>query len=183
MLLGMIDSHAMGMKTPNFQPIYNNGPRNTLSPWMISIPASMYGRRIRRSYRTKEAAEADATELRKEFEGVKAKSETRRREFRPENLPWIYFLRSGEYLKIGYSARLLERLEEHKGSNPNIELLAILPGTRLLETCLHGKLKHLRAHKNEWYRLEGPLKAFVDSLTGLTALGYPARSKTCQISF
>ena len=46
----------------------------------------------------------------------------------------IYLIKNRNYLKIGYSNNIEERLKNYNIHNPNYELLAIRDGTREFET-------------------------------------------------
>ena len=64
----------------------------------------------------------------------------------------IYFIRSGQYVKIGVSARPWERLAEFQTANPEpLEMLAVGPGDYGFESELHRLFgEHRRA--GEWFR-------------------------------
>lgn len=55
----------------------------------------------------------------------------------------IYLIKNRNYLKIGYSNNIEERLKNYNIHNPNYELLAIRDGTREFETFLHNRFKKL----------------------------------------
>jgi hypothetical protein len=88
------------------------------------------------------------------------------------NLGWrnfsagiIYFVRSGNFLKIGWTSNLEQRMESFETCNPDVELLAAIGGTLKEESDLHQKFDSLRYKANrEWFRYEGALKEFVASL-------------------
>ena len=64
----------------------------------------------------------------------------------------IYFIRSGQYVKIGVSARPWERLAEFQTANPEtLEMLAIGPGDFGFEAELH-KLFGEHRGAGEWFR-------------------------------
>jgi T5orf172 domain len=75
----------------------------------------------------------------------------------------VYFLRSGRFVKIGYSTNPNERFRQHSVSNPDLETLAIIPGTRSTERELHNKFEHLR-HNREWFHLTEDLRAAIQGL-------------------
>ena len=62
----------------------------------------------------------------------------------------IYLIKNRNYLKIGYSNNIEERLKNYNIHNPNYELLAIRDGTREFETFLHNRFKNLQV-KGEWF--------------------------------
>lgn len=67
----------------------------------------------------------------------------------------VYILadRGHNRIKIGYSAKPLERLKAHATSNPGLEVLAILEhGDRRCEKALHRLCRgHRQANTTEWY--------------------------------
>lgn len=69
------------------------------------------------------------------------KNATHREEF-------VYFLRVGDLIKIGYSMD-----PERRAADLQAELLGFAPGGRKLEAALHHELREYRERK-EWYRNE-----------------------------
>lgn len=64
----------------------------------------------------------------------------------------IYFIRSGNYVKIGVSARPWARLAEFQTANPEpLEMLAIAPGDYAFEAELHRLFGEHRG-AGEWFR-------------------------------
>jgi Meiotically up-regulated gene 113 len=64
----------------------------------------------------------------------------------------IYFIRTGEYVKIGYSTNVPTRLSGIKTATPyDIELLGTCPGTRATEKSLHDRFARLH-YRGEWFR-------------------------------
>lgn len=89
---------------------------------------------------------SEAQRLRWNRENEEAK---RRESERRSQLPgWIYYLKVGDLLKIGYATILYDRLRQYP---PNITVLAVHPGTRDLETHLHRKFRLHRERGREWY--------------------------------
>jgi hypothetical protein len=68
----------------------------------------------------------------------------------------VYFIRSGDFVKIGWTTNLERRIWDHEGSNPHIELLCSVPGDERWELALHYRYRHLH-HKREWFRFESDL--------------------------
>lgn len=62
----------------------------------------------------------------------------------------IYYLRSGGYYKIGWTANLEQRM---KGYPPDTLLLATHPGTKKDENGIHRRFAHLLSHGREWFPL------------------------------
>lgn len=73
----------------------------------------------------------------------------------------IYFVRSGDAVKIGFTSDLEARLRVLRTDTAGeIELLAVMEGDRREEARLHADFKHLRI-KREWFRAEEELLAFI----------------------
>jgi len=67
---------------------------------------------------------------------------------------FVYFLRCGDFVKIGYSASPKGRLRALRTSMPfDCEIVGIHSGTKNHEQQLHRIFSHLR-HRNEWFRLD-----------------------------
>lgn len=76
----------------------------------------------------------------------------------------IYFIRSGEYVKIGVSDNPRGRITAIQTSNPNpIEVLGIVPGSYDLEAELHQRFSFLH-HKNEWFQDAEPIRRVISDL-------------------
>lgn len=67
--------------------------------------------------------------------------------------PVVYYLRVGSYIKIGYSANLAERMRAYP---PDAELLAMEPGSRLLESKRLKQFGRYKQAAREWFE-PGPL--------------------------
>lgn len=78
----------------------------------------------------------------------------------------IYFVRDGEFIKIGYTERhISHRLKEFECSNPRqLELLITIPsGADRGEWYWHWRFHDLKLPtRKEWFRYEGELKTFID---------------------
>jgi hypothetical protein len=73
----------------------------------------------------------------------------------------IYFIRSGQYVKIGISARPWARLAEFQTANPEpLEMLAIGPGDFAFEAELHQLFGEHRG-AGEWFRDNERIRAVV----------------------
>lgn len=70
----------------------------------------------------------------------------------------IYFIRSGEFVKIGHCVRdPIRRLEKLQVGNPvTLELIGLCEGERCDELAWHGRFGKLRV-RGEWFRLEPKL--------------------------
>lgn len=77
----------------------------------------------------------------------------------PDREPRVYYMRTGNRCKIGYTANLLVRM---RTITPE-ELLAVEPGTQDLERHRQKQFTTLRTH-GEWFRLEEPLISHIAGL-------------------
>ena len=55
--------------------------------------------------------------------------------YKLENM--LYLIKSGEYVKIGYTKDLQSRINIYKTHNPIIEIIDVIEGTRIDELYLH----------------------------------------------
>lgn len=76
----------------------------------------------------------------------------------------IYFIKSKNHVKIGYSKNPEERLAELQTGNPiRLKLLATFPGDAKTEKGLHEAFAKYH-WQGEWFRFDGHLKASVIAL-------------------
>lgn len=80
---------------------------------------------------------------------VERDQEQARARARGQQPGWIYYVRVGDQVKIGYSADVKRRMRAYP---PDSHLLAVHPGTRELETELHQRFAGSRAAGREWFR-------------------------------
>lgn len=74
---------------------------------------------------------------------------------------FVYFLRCGEFVKVGYSRQPKKRLATLQTATPHdVELLGRLPGTMAQERAVHRCLQHLH-HRNEWFRMSDDIIALI----------------------
>lgn len=73
----------------------------------------------------------------------------------------VYYLRSGGYIKIGWTSDLTKRMRAYP---PDSLLLAHHPGTRADETTMHRKFAAHRTHGREWYAMVPPLVRHIDQI-------------------
>lgn len=78
-----------------------------------------------------------------------------KREFMARTDGTIYFIRLNGLIKVGWSRAVGQRLASY---GPQVEVLAVMPGTRADETNLHRHLRPARAIGREWYE-DGPILA------------------------
>lgn len=80
---------------------------------------------------------------------------------RPTADTYVYFLRCGSLVKIGYSNNPFSRVSSLKTGNPEkVTLFLMVPGTRSDERAIHEKLVAHRA-QGEWYKLSPAVRALM----------------------
>jgi len=73
----------------------------------------------------------------------------------------IYFIRSGNFVKVGLSAQPWKRLSDlQTAHHEQLEMLAIMPGDRSAEQDLHRRFSEYR-HNREWFRNGEPLMTLI----------------------
>ena len=73
----------------------------------------------------------------------------------------LYFIRSGQYVKIGVADNPWERLGKFQvGSPVALELLAVAPGSFDEEAIYHSMFSQHRV-RGEWYDASGPILEFI----------------------
>jgi len=75
----------------------------------------------------------------------------------------IYFIKSGDYLKVGYSSDVAKRMKQYATHNPDFELLYIINGDEQLEKEIHTELKDYH-HRLEWFHMDDYVKYMIDYL-------------------
>lgn len=78
---------------------------------------------------------------------------------------WVYYLRVGELIKIGFTLDIDRRLAEYP---PNVELLAVHAGTWELEQSIHKRFDLDRVHGREWYQESEAMRAHLQRAKELT---------------
>lgn len=74
---------------------------------------------------------------------------------------FVYFLRMGDTVKIGFSAKVGSRLKSIQTACPEpAEVMKIIPGSDQTERYFHAHFQDYRL-KGEWFALEGALAAFL----------------------
>jgi hypothetical protein len=80
--------------------------------------------------------------------------------------PVVYFIRSGDLVKIGYTAVLENRLNDLQVASPiELVVLATTPGGIELEQALHLQFAAFRV-RGEWFRLDDDIWSYIKSLHG-----------------
>jgi hypothetical protein len=79
---------------------------------------------------------------------------------------WVYYIRMGDEIKIGVSVDPLKRAQSLSLNASHI--LAVEPGTQMLERKRHDQFRDLHLH-GEWFRAEGALLDHIESLSSAAA--------------
>jgi DNA-binding XRE family transcriptional regulator len=76
----------------------------------------------------------------------------------------IYFIKQGDYVKIGFTNRFKNRLNQLQVSSPiKLEVLAIIEGEKTNEKNMQEKFKHISTN-GEWFMYCDELKSYIDLL-------------------
>ena len=106
------------------------------------------------------------------------KNKAPKRNYQDSRQQSIYFIKQGEYVKIGYSAGIKDRLKGlQTGSPEELEVLATEHGDKLTEKWLH-MLFEKQHYRGEWFKLDDELLNYIECLK--QGLGI---YKTCEIAF
>lgn len=77
---------------------------------------------------------------------------------------YIYAIRGGDFIKIGYSRQPMRRLHSlGTGSPDRLDLIGFVPGTKIDEAAIHQRLAP-HCHRAEWFRAEGAVLDFIKGL-------------------
>lgn len=77
----------------------------------------------------------------------------------------VYFIRAGEFIKIGYSTRPLERLRNLQTSNAGtLEIVGTRRASREFETELHQHFKQFRV-RGEWFKVTRSILRYIEQNT------------------
>lgn len=98
------------------------------------------------------------TELRKWRQEPRAKSKSK-----STSEGFVYFVKSGDRIKIGFASNVIARLVTLRTGNPHgLELIGTIPArSREIERFLHWMFRDSRA-SNEWFVMAADLMAFID---------------------
>lgn len=78
---------------------------------------------------------------------------------------YVYIIKSGEFVKIGYSSNFCSRLENLKSSNPTqMEIIGLFIGGRKEEAMLHNKFKQFLL-RNEWFIYNEEIQQYCTDFT------------------
>lgn len=82
----------------------------------------------------------------------------------PKRNEVVYFLKAGQFVKIGYTNNLTKRLDQLKTGCPYpLVVAATIPGDYETEHKLHRQFAHLR-HNGEWFLCTGALAEYIGGL-------------------
>ena len=77
----------------------------------------------------------------------------------------VYFIRVGDFIKIGWSTRPMDRLRQLQTSHPDeLEIMGTIKGERSLEGKIHKRFSKSRV-RGEWFEEDGPLLDYIDKYT------------------
>jgi len=77
----------------------------------------------------------------------------------------VYFIRVGDFIKIGWSTRPMDRLRQLQTSHPDeLEIMGTIKGERSLEGKIHKRFSKNRV-RGEWFEEDGPLLDYIDKHT------------------
>ena len=75
----------------------------------------------------------------------------------------VYFVRSGDLIKIGFAQNVNERISDLRtASASQIHLIVSIRGSRYSEQCLHWQFRPSR-ERGEWFRETDDLRAFIEA--------------------
>lgn len=100
-------------------------------------------------------------EHRQEVEPEQALTEMRERRPASNHSGWIYYLRVDQYIKIGYTKNLHQRMGQYP---PNAELLAEHQGTLADEQEIHGRFAAYLETGREWYSASDEIMAHITTV-------------------
>lgn len=81
---------------------------------------------------------------------------------RPAQPGDIYFVSSGQFIKIGYTTDIVARIRTLQNGSPSrLVLLGIMPGTMREEAALHAKFTNAKVH-GEWFRATSRLRGWIN---------------------
>lgn len=76
--------------------------------------------------------------------------------------PAVYFIKCGEYIKIGWSVNWHSRIKNMEVGNPYpIEVLLVLGRPQIFEKTMHAKFHSLR-HRGEWFKDDPRIRAYIE---------------------
>lgn len=77
-----------------------------------------------------------------------------------------YLIKSGDYIKVGYSSNFITRMRDYRTLNPNVEILDTFEeGTTTSEKELHLLMCDYH-HCNEWFKFSNKILEIWNNYTG-----------------
>jgi len=79
----------------------------------------------------------------------------------------VYFIRSGDYIKIGVATNPHQRMRDLQTGNPiKLEIMGAIPGSFEMETELHRQFSENRT-EGEWFTVDNRIEDFITSIVAL----------------
>lgn len=76
----------------------------------------------------------------------------------------VYFIRSGNFIKIGKANNPWKRLADFQtASVDELKMLAIMPGDLDIEAEIHNRFRHL-SNRGEWFSVSSELLVFIEAV-------------------
>jgi hypothetical protein len=136
-----------------------------------------------RSQSTAEDREKETLAALKEVHKKPSKDDLEWESMQRAPVGYVYFIRSGNLVKIGFSADVASRLTNIRvGCAMGARLVAAIPGTEDTETYFHKLFEGNKEH-GEWFRIEGLLADVLKRLpTTVTLPERKLKRKASEIS-
>ena len=85
----------------------------------------------------------------------------------------IYFVRSGDYVKIGFSDKPQDRIKNLQTANPGkLSVLGVINGSRENEADLHKAFSKYRIGSGEWFRISDEIILHIEKNCRPALWGY-----------
>lgn len=137
--------------------------RRWLREWLRDNPRDAYDRPLfGMAGRTLLFTEMQVQRLTEALKNADTEAQERRAERKARDPGYIYFVKSGDFIKIGYSRSLAARFHKLRTDAPvELELLHIEGGSVKQEKCFHRHFAAIRSH-GEWFHCKPELLTFID---------------------
>ena len=155
---------VLGFSSIVFEVCSNDVPRNC-----AETVRKLCGKGIILSYvqdRMREVGGMDLSELQKRRERMRADIVSLVNDTSVSLIKrgFVYFLKMGAYVKIGFSTDVKSRIRNlGVGCPEKAEVIGLIPGTEETERFFHSMFASASSN-GEWFRLEGVFKEFVEAL-------------------
>lgn len=80
---------------------------------------------------------------------------------------WVYYVKNGDQIKIGFTTNLSQRLRQYP---PNVEILGVEYGDEDLEKQRHEQFSAYLAYGREWFRDTQEIRDHITTLPPMTHL-------------